>query len=77
MSTVNKEIADRVAAGEFPEDNIITIIRYNNIFNGAEAYKLIYRHQYPMIQWILDGNEINLINPTLYWSEENSRKNPT
>ena len=42
MSTVSKEIADRVKAGEFPEDNIKAILLYHNQFNGADAYKLIY-----------------------------------
>lgn len=42
MSTVSKEIADRVVAGEFPEDNIKAILLYHNQFNGADAYKLIY-----------------------------------
>ncbi len=42
MSTVSKEIADRVIAGEFPEDGIKAILLYHNQFNGADAYKLIY-----------------------------------
>ena len=42
MSTVSKEIADRVIAGEFPEDNIKAILLYHNQFNGEDAYKLIY-----------------------------------
>ena len=67
MSTVDKNIADQVIAGEFPEDGIIAIIRYENIFNGNEAYKLIFYHQESLIQWILDGKEVNLLNPTIYW----------
>ena len=42
MSTVSKKIADRVKAGEFPEDNIKAILLYHNQFNGADAYKLVY-----------------------------------
>ena len=42
MSTVSKEIADRVKAGEFPEDNIKAILLYHNQFHGDDAYKLIY-----------------------------------
>jgi hypothetical protein len=67
MSTVNKTIADSVIAGAFPEDQIIAIIRYENIFNGNEAYKLIFSHQESLIQWILDGKEAALLNPTIYW----------
>lgn len=68
MSTVNKRIADQIIAGAFEEDNVVAIIRYENIFNGAEAYKLIFGHQKPeIIQWILDGNEYAMLNPTMYW----------
>ena len=42
MSTVDKKTADRVIAGEFPEDNIYLIIQYKNAFNGELAYKLYY-----------------------------------
>ena len=42
MSTVSKEIADRVIAGEFPEDGIKAILLYHNQFDGEDAYKLIY-----------------------------------
>ncbi len=42
MSTVSKQIADRVIAGEFPGDDIFLIIRYKNAFNGEYAYKLYY-----------------------------------
>lgn len=42
MSTVSKEIADRVIAGEFPEDGIKAILLYKNQFNGGDSYKLIY-----------------------------------
>lgn len=41
MSTVSKDIADRVIAGEFDEDNIVAILRYENAFNGSYAYKII------------------------------------
>lgn len=45
MSTVDKITADKVMAGEFPEDNITAILRYENAFNGNFAYKLIFAHQ--------------------------------
>ena len=67
MSTVNKAIADRIIAGEFPEDNIIAIIKYENMFNGSLAYKIIPGHKESLIQWYLDGKEPALIDPTIYW----------
>ena len=42
MSTVDKTTADRVIAGDFPEDGIYAILRYENAFNGNYAYKLMY-----------------------------------
>lgn len=42
MSTVDKNTADRVIAGEFPGDQIFAILRYENAFNGSYAYKLVY-----------------------------------
>lgn len=44
MSTVNKHIADSIIAGEFPEDECIAIIRYENAFDGNYAYKCIFSH---------------------------------
>lgn len=42
MSTVDKTTADLIIAGEFPEDNCVAILRYENAFNGNYAYKLIF-----------------------------------
>jgi hypothetical protein len=67
MSTVDKKTADRVIAGDFPEDDIICIIRYENIFNGNYAYKLIFSHQEDMIQPALDGKFPAMIDCTIYW----------
>lgn len=70
MSTISKDIADRIVAGEFAEDNIIAIIKYNNMFNGDEAYKIITPRHESYIQFILDGNEPALLNPSIYWKKE-------
>lgn len=68
MSTVSKAIADRVIAGEFPEDCVVAIIRYENIFNGDYAYKLVFHVE--EIQRILDGAYPALLDPTIYWKSE-------
>jgi hypothetical protein len=47
MGTVNKSIADRAIAGEFPEDEIVRIVRYKNQFNGEFAYGLVYKGDDP------------------------------
>jgi hypothetical protein len=65
MSTVNKAIADRVAAGEFPEDNWHSIVRYENRFDGNFAYKLCRSKQH-----LADCfRNPNMHNPELYWSK--------
>jgi hypothetical protein len=70
MSTISLEIAKRIIAGEFPEDDIICIIKYNNAFNHGEAYKMITRNKRDSIQWILDGKEPALLNPSIFWRSE-------
>jgi hypothetical protein len=35
MSTVTKEIADKVVAGAYPEDEWVRIIKYNNAWGGV------------------------------------------
>lgn len=63
MGTVEKAIADRVIAGEFPEDDIVCIIRYNNSFNGEFAYGLIGSHE-PLNRYAASPF---VIEPTVYW----------
>ena len=69
MSTINKAIADRIINGEFAEDDTVAIIRYENMFNGDYAYKLITQPQIDngYLQWLLDGKEYAIIDPTIYW----------
>lgn len=46
MPTVSKKIADLIVAnnGVYPGDHevCVKILKYGNIFDGADAYKLIY-----------------------------------
>ena len=63
MSIVSKELADRVIAGEFAEDEWVQIIKYTNA-SGGESYGLetdgsIGRYSpSPYVQ-----------NPTIYWKQ--------
>lgn len=63
MGTVSKDIADRVIAGEFPEDNVVKIVVYQNAFNGQDAYGLITKgddlNRYHASQYVR--------NPRVYW----------
>lgn len=70
MSTVNKDIADRIIAGEFPEDEVKAIIRYENAFNGNYAYKLVYENQMSStyLSYLLHKCE-NLIDAQIYWND--------
>lgn len=70
MSTVNKGIADRIIAGEFPEDNIVAIIRYENIFDGNYAYKIISENHKDDIPYYLAGKSPAMLDCTIYWQKE-------
>ncbi len=72
MSTVDKKTADRVIAGEFPEDNIYLIIQYKNAFNGELAYKLYY-YPYRNLNLQKVGVEVLRIygyDFKIYWLDE-------
>ena len=51
MSTVSKSIADEIVAGNryYPGDEhmppVVKIVKYQNCFDGGDAYGLIYRGQ--------------------------------
>ena len=71
MSTVDKAIANKVIAGEYPEDNVKAIIRYNNVFNGGEAYKLVFGRYYsPEYMAELLFFTPTMENAKVYWQEE-------
>ena len=67
MSTVNKEIADKVVEhnGIYPGDRmrIVEVIKYKNIFDGGDAYMVIYEGQ--SRELILKSPEIR--SPETYW----------
>ena len=71
MSTVNLKTVEKVIAGEFPEDNITAIIRYENCFNGNFAYKLIFGHQdTPRYRNYLLHECENLIAAEIFWESK-------
>ena len=63
MSTVNKEIADRIVAGEFPEDNAQMIVEYDNAFGGV-GYGVIFGSQNPD-KYLVPTQYVQ--NPRIYW----------
>ena len=70
MGTVSKEIADRIIAGEFPEDEATKITKYTNAW-GGESYGVTF---HGMRNVYAEPSEF-IINPTLYWSKENGKVN--
>jgi hypothetical protein len=61
MSTVSKEIAEKVIAGAYPEDEWVRIIKYENAWGGI-AYGLESRHtlgKYSPSEYVK--------NPQIYW----------
>ena len=71
MSTISKDIADRIIAGEFPEDDIVVIIKYQNMFNGGDAYKIVPRRQAARqyIDYLLYGCP-SMLNAQIYWKKD-------
>jgi hypothetical protein len=62
MATVDKDIADRAIAGEYPEDEIVKIVKYTNAW-GGESYGLIFEGE------SLDRYHASdfVIDPVTYW----------
>ncbi len=64
MATVDKSIADRIVAGEFPEDDARKIIEYDNAFRGV-SYGVIFGDddpgKYAPSEFVR--------NPRVYWEK--------
>lgn len=63
MATVNKEIADKIAAGEYPEDGATRIVEYDNAFGGV-GYGVTFEHD-PIDKYTRPTEFIR--NPRIYW----------
>ena len=65
MGTVNKRIADDVVAGKYANDRPVKIVKYQNAFNGQDAYGLICEGQ-PLDCY---AESDFVINPVVYWTK--------
>lgn len=65
MATVSKQIADRIIAGEFKEDKIVKIVKYNNHFDGAECYGTVNAYG----DYYAYENSPFVHNCTTYWEK--------
>jgi hypothetical protein len=65
MATVNKKIADRIIAGDFPEDNATRIVEYDNAF-GGKGYGVTYHNQ-DKETYMRESPYIK--NPKIYWDK--------
>ena len=63
MATVDKEIADRIVAGEFAEDGATRIVEYDNAFGGV-SYGVTFGRDY--INKYMHPTEY-IRNPRIYW----------
>jgi hypothetical protein len=66
MSTVDKATADKVVNGEYDSDGWKAIIKYNNQFDGGEAYKLCRTGE----EFRRGMNSPAMRNPVLYWVKD-------
>lgn len=64
MATVDKSIADRIVAGEFPEDDARKIVEYDNAFRRV-SYGVIFGDDDP--DKYAPSEFVR--NPRLYWEK--------
>lgn len=65
MATVDKDIADRIVAGEFASDKPQKIIEYDNAFGGV-SYGVVFKHDDPDMY-----RETDFVrNPRQYWPKQ-------
>jgi hypothetical protein len=62
MSTVDKSIADRIVAGEFPDDRALKIVKYTNLW-GGDSYGVVFHGDDPEKYRPREFVQ----NPTVYW----------
>lgn len=74
MPTISKQIADDLIAGNgmYPGDHVrvIKIVKYQNVFNGTDAYGAIYEGQSPDLY----AETEYVRNPVLYWEYKEKPK---
>ena len=63
MSSVSRSIAEQVVEGKFRSDKPIRSYRYENIFDGGETFKIVFKGQERF-----DPNCIAGHNITLWWT---------
>jgi len=65
MATVDKHTADKIASGEYRDDDPIAvrIVKYQNIFNGGDAYGVTFEGEDKTCYL----NSENCLHPVLYW----------
>ena len=69
MATVDKEIADRIVAGEFPEDGATRIVEYDNAFGGI-GYGVTFGNE-PIDKYMEPTEFVR--NPRIYWEVDHAR----
>lgn len=66
MATISKQIADRIIAGEFPEDECSRIVRYKNAFGGF-GYGATFRNE-DKERYLVETNYVQ--DPVIYWDPD-------
>lgn len=67
MATVDLEIAKRVRAGEWPEDQAVMIVEYENAWGGV-AYGVTFKHEGNKTRYMEESEYIR--NPRVWWRIE-------
>jgi hypothetical protein len=64
MSTVCKRTADDIISGMYADDDATRIVKYQNAFNGEDAYGVTFGRQ-DKDKYLIPSEFI--INPVIYW----------
>jgi len=76
VSTVDRVTAEKIAAGQYKQDHPAAILFYHNMFNGGEAFKVLFsRKPLDVATVVREGCRIATDGrpPRLWWSREGGR----
>ena len=69
MGTVDKNIADEIISGKYPEDKVTLIVEYDNAFGGV-SYGVVFRGN---VNTYTESEFVR--NPRVYYASNNGGLN--
>jgi hypothetical protein len=69
MGTINRQIAEEIAAGKYKEDRPTKIVTYNNMFDGEKSFAVVCERE---DQQRYEKSPA-CSNVKVWWTKENGR----